>query len=86
MRLDKRTGAQLRPVEILPGFTRMAAGSALINWGETRVLCTASFQPGVPAFLKGRGQGWLTAEYAMLPGDLVEALPAILKENQMEHP
>ena len=68
MRMDKRTGAQLRPVEILPGFTRMAAGSALINWGETRVLCTASFQPGVPAFLKGRGQGWLTAEYAMLPG------------------
>lgn len=77
MRMDKRTGAQLRPVEILPGFTRMAAGSALINWGETRVLCTASFQPGVPAFLKGRGQGWLTAEYAMRPARRPPARPGM---------
>ena len=68
MRIDEREAGQLRPVEIIPGFTQMAAGSALIGCGDTRVLCTASFQPGVPPFLKGKGQGWVTAEYAMLPG------------------
>ena len=68
MRIDEREAGQLRPVEITPGFTQMAAGSALIGCGGTRVLCTASFQPGVPPFLRGRGQGWVTAEYAMLPG------------------
>ena len=68
MRADGRAPDELRPVTILPDYTEMAAGSALICCGKTRVLCTASFQPGVPPFLKGQGRGWVTAEYAMLPG------------------
>ena len=58
----------LRLIRILPDYTEMAAGSALICAGRTKVICTASIQEGVPSFLRGRGQGWLTAEYAMLPG------------------
>ena len=57
----------LRPVEIEPGFVRSATGSALISMGETRVICTASWQPGVPKWLGGTGRGWVTAEYGMLP-------------------
>ncbi|HIU33628.1 MAG TPA: ribonuclease PH [Candidatus Pullichristensenella excrementigallinarum] len=64
----QRALEEMRSVEILPHFTEMAAGSALIQSGKTRVLCTASVQEGVPPFLKGTGRGWLTAEYAMLPG------------------
>jgi ribonuclease PH len=65
-----RTGRrpdELRPVEILPGFVEQAHGSALISLGGTRVLCTATVEDGVPRWLEGRGQGWLTAEYGMLP-------------------
>ena len=58
----------LRMVRIVPDYTEMAAGSVLICCGRTRVICTASVQEGVPPFLKGKGKGWLTAEYAMLPG------------------
>ena len=58
---------ELRPVRIHRGFARHAEGSALIEFGDTRVLCTASVQEKVPAFLRDRGQGWLTAEYGMLP-------------------
>jgi ribonuclease PH len=57
----------LRPIEIDPGFVRTATGSALISAGETRVICTASAQEGVPRWLAGRERGWLTAEYGMLP-------------------
>ena len=66
-RLDGRNPDQLREVNMLPGFIKTAAGSCLISFGGTRVLCTASVEEGVPPFLKGRGMGWLTAEYAMLP-------------------
>jgi ribonuclease PH len=62
-----RTTGQLRPVEIEPGFVRTATGSALISMGETRVICTASAQEGVPRWMAGKGRGWLTAEYGMLP-------------------
>jgi ribonuclease PH len=62
-----RTPAQLRPVTIEPGFVRTAAGSALISMGETRVICTASVQEGVPRWMMGSGRGWVTAEYGMLP-------------------
>ncbi len=62
-----RTTAQLRPVEIEPGFVRTATGSALISMGETRIICTASAQEGVPRWMTGKGRGWLTAEYGMLP-------------------
>jgi ribonuclease PH len=57
----------LRPVAIDRGYTKHAEGSVLIAFGDTRVICTASVEDGVPAFLKGRGQGWVTAEYGMLP-------------------
>jgi len=62
-----RTSQQLRPVTIEPGFVRTATGSALISIGETRVICTASAQESVPRWMAGRGKGWVTAEYGMLP-------------------
>jgi len=58
---------EMRPVAFEPGFTRHAEGSVLASFGDTRVLCTASVEDGVPPFLRGRGQGWITAEYGMLP-------------------
>lgn len=67
LRADGRTAAQLRPVTIERGWSAQAEGSALISFGNTRVLCTASFTPGVPPWLRGQGRGWVTAEYAMLP-------------------
>lgn len=67
-RQDGRAPASLRPCEMLPGFVKTADGSCLIRCGGTRVICTASVQDSVPPFLKGKGEGWLTAEYAMLPG------------------
>jgi len=66
-RLYGRAADALRPVRIERGYARHAEGSALIEFGETRVLCTVSVEERVPAFLKGKGQGWLTAEYGMLP-------------------
>jgi ribonuclease PH len=66
-RSDGRAANQLRPVRITPGFMPNAEGSALIETGNTHVICTASVEPGVPRWLKGKGQGWVTAEYAMLP-------------------
>ena len=62
-----RTADQLRPVSIQRGFTRHAEGSVLVSFGDTRVLCTASVDNKVPAFLRGKGEGWVTAEYGMLP-------------------
>ena len=66
-RSDGRPTDQLRAVRFTRGFTRHAEGSVLVEMGNTRVLCTASVEEGVPPFLKGKGQGWLTAEYGMLP-------------------
>ncbi|GGZ52184.1 ribonuclease PH [Lysobacter xinjiangensis] len=62
-----RAPDQLRPVRITRGFTKHAEGSVLIEFGETRVLCTASVEARVPGFLRGKGEGWVTAEYGMLP-------------------
>jgi ribonuclease PH len=62
-----RAHDHLRPVSIEPGFVRTATGSALISMGETRVICTASVQESVPRWLSGKGRGWVTAEYGMLP-------------------
>ncbi len=67
MRPSGRTPDQLRPVRMTRGYTRHAEGSVLVEFGETRVLCTVSVDDKVPSFLKGKGQGWLTAEYGMLP-------------------
>ncbi len=66
-RADGREPGELRPVVIERGWSEQAEGSALISFGRTRVLCTASFTPGVPRWLSGQGKGWVTAEYAMLP-------------------
>ncbi|HEY2862191.1 MAG TPA: ribonuclease PH [Casimicrobiaceae bacterium] len=67
MRTGSRRAEELRPVSIARHYSRHAEGSALIECGQTRVLCTASVEETVPQFLKGKGQGWLTAEYGMLP-------------------
>ncbi|MBF6589348.1 MAG: ribonuclease PH [Ktedonobacterales bacterium] len=66
-RSDGRASNQLRPVQVTVDYLRHAEGSVLIEFGETRVLCVATMEERVPAWLVGRGQGWLTAEYAMLP-------------------
>ncbi|MGH3035661.1 MAG: ribonuclease PH [Gaiellaceae bacterium] len=67
MTREGRRTDELRPVDLVPGFVEQAAGSVLISFGGTRVLCTASVDDGVPRWLAGTGRGWLTAEYGMLP-------------------
>jgi len=67
IRPSQRNNNQLREVEIIRHYTKHAEGSVLIKYGDTHVLCTASVEERVPAFLKGKGQGWVTAEYGMLP-------------------
>jgi ribonuclease PH len=66
-RRNSRAADQLRPVKFTRGFTTHPEGSVLAEFGETRVLCTASIEEGVPGFLRGKAQGWVTAEYGMLP-------------------
>lgn len=67
LRKDGRTADQLRTVTIERGWSTQAEGSALVSFGNTKVLCTASFTNGVPRWLQGKGKGWVTAEYSMLP-------------------
>jgi ribonuclease PH len=67
IRPSQRKPEELRAVAIERGYTRHAEGSVMVAFGDTRVICTASVEEGVPGFLKGRGQGWVTAEYGMLP-------------------
>ena len=67
MRPSGRTPDQMRELRFEPGFTRHAEGSCLVSFGDTRVLCTASVEEKVPPFLRGKSQGWVTAEYGMLP-------------------
>lgn len=66
-RSDNRQARGLRQVTIIPGYSKHAEGSALIECGDTRVICTASVEEKVPSFLRGRGQGWVTSEYGMIP-------------------
>jgi ribonuclease PH len=66
-RRDNRAADALRAVRFTRNFTRHAEGSVLVEFGDTRVLCTATVEEGVPGFLRGKGQGWVTAEYGMLP-------------------
>ena len=68
MRVDAREPGALRPVRVTPHFMPNSGGSCLMEWGNTRVLVTANVESRVPSFLAGQGKGWLTAEYAMLPG------------------
>jgi len=67
MRPSRRKPDELRPIAIERHYTRHAEGSVRVAFGDTRVICTASVEEGVPGFLRGRGQGWVTAEYGMLP-------------------
>lgn len=67
IRLDGRASDELRPIKITRNFIKYAEGSCLIEMGDTKVICTASIEDKVPPFLKGSGQGWVTAEYGMLP-------------------
>ena len=67
MRPSGRMPDQMRPITIEPNFTRHAEGSVLIGFGDTKVLVTASVEERVPPFLRGKGEGWVTAEYGMLP-------------------
>ncbi|MFI5660720.1 ribonuclease PH [Streptomyces sp. NPDC051684] len=66
-RIDGRTPEQLRPITIERGWSKHAEGSVLVSFGDTKVFCTASFTEGVPRWRKGSGEGWVTAEYSMLP-------------------
>ena len=75
MRNDGRSPDQIRPVKITPDFISQAEGSVLIELGKTRVICTATVDDGVPAFLKGTGKGWVTSEYGMLPRATEERTP-----------
>jgi len=72
MRTDGRAADELRPIRIEPGFVSSATGSALIEAGGTRVICTASVDESVPRWMKGQGKGWVTAEYGMLPASTGE--------------
>lgn len=66
-RFDGRSPDQLRPIQFTPGFVDYPEGSVLVAWGNTRVLCNLTIQPGVPHWMKGSDKGWMTAEYALLP-------------------
>lgn len=74
MRPSGRTPDQLRLIQFTRAYTKHAEGSVLVEFGDTKVVCTASFTQGVPRFLKGTGQGWLTAEYGMLPRSTKERM------------
>ncbi len=71
-RIDGRAADQLRPVNFTRHYTSSAPGSVLVEFGRTKVLCTATIQHSVPQWLEGKGQGWITAEYGMLPGSTHE--------------
>jgi ribonuclease PH len=73
-RRDGRAPAELRPVAFTRDYTEMSAGSVLVEFGRTRVLCTASIEERIPPWLRGSGRGWVTAEYSMLPGSSSERI------------
>src|SRR5260370_14860810 len=75
VRADGRTPEQMRALKITPDFISTAEGSVLIELGNTRVICTATVDDGVPGFLKGSGKGWITSEYGMLPRATEERTP-----------
>src|SRR5256885_3511598 len=74
MRSDGRQPKQLRPLTITPGYIKTADGSVLIEFGDTKVICTAKLEERVPPFLRNSGKGWITAEYGMLPGSSQERI------------
>jgi len=83
-RADGRKPDQLRPLEIVPDFLEQPHGSVLISCGKTRVLCTATLEEGVPRWLSGKGRGWLTAEYSMLPASTGERTRREARQGRQE--
>jgi ribonuclease PH len=81
-RIDGRLPDQLRPISFERDFTSMAAGSCLVSFGGTRVLCTASIDEDVPRWMRGREKGWVTAEYSMLPGSSAERIRREVKDGK----
>ena len=81
-RADGRAFDELRPITFERDFTAMAAGSCLVSFGQTRVLCTASVDEDVPRWMRGRGKGWVTAEYSMLPGASAERIRREVKDGK----
>lgn len=84
MRPDGRRPDQLRPVTFERDFTDMTPGSVLVTFGRTRVVCTVSLEPDIPRWLKGRGSGWVTAEYNMLPGSSPERVRRSLTNGRSQ--
>jgi ribonuclease PH len=82
LRIDGREPDELRPITFERDFTDAPAGSVLVSFGNTRVLCTASIDEDVPRWMKGRGKGWVTAEYSMLPGSSGERVKREVKEGR----
>ena len=82
MRADGRAPDELRPISFERDFTEMAAGSCLVGFGQTRVLCTASIDEDVPRWMRGQGGGWVTAEYSMLPGSSAERIRREVKDGR----
>jgi len=81
-RADGRAPDQLRPITFERDFTAMSAGSCLVTFGRTQVLCTASVDDDVPRWMRGKGKGWVTAEYSMLPGSSPERVRREVKEGR----
>ena len=82
-RVDGRGNLDLRPVRIERGFMKFAEGSCLISMGDTKVICTATVEDKVPIWMKGRGEGWVTAEYAMIPRSGRERNPREQPKQQL---
>jgi len=82
LRIDGRQPDELRPITFERDFTDAPAGSVLVSFGNTRVLCTASIDEDVPRWMKGRGKGWVTAEYSMLPGSSIERVKREVKDGR----
>ena len=84
MRPDKRANNELRPILITTGFIPNASGSVLIEFGYTKVICTATVEEKVPPFLKGTGRGWVTGEYSMLPASTQVRKPRESSKGKLE--
>jgi ribonuclease PH len=82
LRVDGRQPDELRPITFERDFTNAPAGSVLVSFGQTVVLCTASIDEDVPRWMKGRGKGWVTAEYSMLPGSSMERVKREVKDGR----
>ncbi len=83
IRIDGRRTSELRPIKFERGYNRYAEGSVLIEWGHTKVLCTASVEERVPMFMRGTGNGWVSAEYSMLPRATHQRTPRDISKGKL---